>query len=151
MPGRAARAEEFTVHHVLDPLRQVGEDLVALLLGEPPGLDGGGDVLLRRVDHRLDEAVDGLALGTGNLGERVAALEPLAQLVAGQTEVGRGSFEASEVNLVVVAGAVVEERPAEERGALGLEMLLERVRLLLREVAVCDGRVDPGLVRIDEG
>ena len=38
----------------------------------------------------------------------------------------------------------VEERPAEDRDALGLDPLLERVRLLLRELARCDGGVDPG-------
>ena len=111
MPGRAAGAGELAVDQVFETLRKIGEDLVGLFLREPAGLHGCGDVLLGGVGHRLDEAVDRLALGARDLGERVAALEPLAQLVVGQAEVGRGSFDASEVNEPVGVARAVEERP----------------------------------------
>ena len=114
---------------------------------EPARLDGRVQVRLGVLDHRVLQAVDGLALRLRDLGEGLAALEPAVQLVLGQAEVARGRVEPVD-EPVRPAGAVAEAGRPEEREVVGLDPLLELVALLLRQPAGGDGRVDPVLVRL---
>ena len=79
-----------------DPIGEVCLELVALRVGQPAGLDRVGEVGLRGGDESVDEAVDGLALGLGDLREARAVVQLLAQLGVGDAEVVGGGFEPAE-------------------------------------------------------
>ena len=120
-----------------------------------PVLDGLIEVLgLRGLDRRL-QAVDRLAGGRlGDVGQRLAGLELLSELVLGQPEVVRGARRCRRTRdrspdrpgrpaRRAPGGAPPRDMGPERRSAVG-EALLGCVTLLLGQRAGGDGGVDPG-------
>jgi hypothetical protein len=75
-----------TVDEIGDPLPELGEEGLFLRLRDPAGGNCGLEPLLRTVDQRADQAIDGLALLLCDLGERLTALELRSQLVRRDAE-----------------------------------------------------------------
>src|SRR5262249_17887438 len=143
------------VDEVVDVLLQVREPSLLLRLRQASVLDGLVELVLRVLDERVLEPVDGLVLILGDLGQRLAALELALQPRLGQAEVARGRVEAlveearpsGPAEAVAEAGA--EARPAaEEREVVRLDPLLQRLALLLRQPAGRDGGIDAVLERL---
>src|SRR5205085_5969883 len=103
------------------------------------------DLRLGRIDDRLDEAVDGLALRFGDVGQGFVALELRAQFGVRQAEIARGGVEAAEQRPPFVEP---EAGAAEQRDVAGLDSLLQLVALGLRQTAGRDGLVDAVLERL---
>ena len=140
---RAARPAEagLALDERLDPVGQLGLELVPLRVGEPAVLDRVGELRLGGLDESGDEALDGLALCLGDLRQARAITQLLVQLRLGQAEVVRGRVEAAEE---VVAPAVHSAAGADpdEREVAGAEPLLQLLALRLGETARIDRGVD---------
>src|SRR4051812_37404172 len=108
---------------------QSGHHRVRLRLRQPASRYGRIELLLRRIDERLYEPIDGLPLRLGDGGQRLAALELCSQLGLGQAEVARGGIESAERPAVVEAGPGATE----QRQVTGLDALLELGALRLRK------------------
>ena len=85
--AEVATARRRTVDDGVDRRLQPLEHLVALGGREQPLVDRVVELLLRIGEQRLLQAVDGLALGPGDRGQRVTPTEPLLELCFRQAEV----------------------------------------------------------------
>src|SRR5262249_44453432 len=126
---------------VLQPLGGLRDQLIALRLRQLAVLDRLVGGLRDRVDHRLLEAGGGLALGLRDVGQRLAGLQRVAQLLIRHAEVRlrrlQGVAEEPEAAAVAV---VPEARPAAEaRAAVAVPAAAEARRQ--RHVAGLDPRL----------
>src|SRR5207253_8829738 len=115
------------VDKVLDAVAETADHLVLLRLRQTPGDNRAVELLLRRVDDRIDEPADRLAVRLGNLREALAAPELGPQLGLRQAEVVGGGGEISEK--AEMPKPAVEA--SEEREVAGLQPLLQCVALRL--------------------
>jgi hypothetical protein len=100
LPVEAAEAEaavlaetgtQLAVDEVVDAALEALKRTLLVGLGQAAGLDGRVELVLDVLDKRGLEAVDGLVLGLGDLGQALTGVEPAAELRLGQAEVaGRG-------------------------------------------------------------
>src|SRR5262249_24206418 len=107
---------------------------------------------LQRVLQRRDQAVDRLALVLGDLRERLAGLEPVADLALGEAEVRRRGRETGEAEVSELAEvmAEAEKRRSYEGDAGRVDALLQRVAFRLRQTARGYFRVNVVLERLLE-
>ena len=85
-PERAAT--KLAVDEIRRALFEVLLDHVGALFGQTTGRNRRVELLLGRLDQRLNEAVDGLSFLLRDLRKRVSVAELLVQLVLRQPEVG---------------------------------------------------------------
>src|SRR4029078_8254722 len=105
------------VDGVGDLLLHAAQDRLLLAPRQLAGRHGGVEILLRLVVERLDEAVDGLVLRLGDVGQRLTALELRAKLRLGQTEVVRRSTQADDMPEVAEdPGAAAKPAESKEAG-----------------------------------
>src|SRR6059058_2418702 len=102
-------AEAGRVHEVRDPVLQAVQHLGLLILRQATCRNGGVQLLLRRVDDRVDQTVDRLAVVLRDLSKTLSALELVTELRLGEPLVARCGMEGSEKT--EVAETVV--RPAD--------------------------------------
>jgi hypothetical protein len=138
---------------VLDPGGHAVEDLLLLGCCDPLVGDRLVEAGLDRRGQRLLEAGRRLALGLGDVGERLAGPKLLAQLGVGQAQVRGGGADpgvddamsaevrAPEVCAAGACAAGAGSRTERKRGRCArlLDPLLERVGLSLGDAALLDG------------
>ena len=112
-----------------------------------PASTAAAEVLGRGRDDRVDETVDRLTLGLGDVGQRAVGVELRAKLVGGQPEVVGRCLQTAEVPDRPEAGAVAA-RPAgaeaHQRHLAGGNPRLQLGALLRGQAPGRDGRVDAG-------
>src|SRR5260221_12387807 len=115
----AGRARMYLVDLLIEPARQGGEDLVLLRLRELACRDRRIEIRLRGCRERGVEAVDRLAVGRRDGGERLAARQLRAQLSGRDADVRRGRVEgdgaAAEAGTAVPEAAVAAAEGEERR------------------------------------
>ncbi len=125
---------------------------VGALFGQTTGRNRRIELLLGRVDQRLNEAVDGLSFLFRDLRKRVSVAELFVQLILRQPEVGSCGLQPREqprVRPSVGAKAMEAPETAEEKRRLaGIDPLLELRTLLLGKPPLLDGLVDAVLQRL---
>src|SRR6478672_1793767 len=138
---RPLERRPLAVDEIRDPLLEVLRELVRLRLRQSTRADGCLQLFVRRGRHGVDESADALVLVLGDLRERLAARELRAQLRLGQAEVARRGVELAEHPEPVAVMAEPAEAEA-EREVAGVDAGLQRIALLLRQLARRDRGVD---------
>ncbi len=131
------RAGEAAVDEARNALLQPRERLVRLCACEPAGGHGGVELLFRSGDQGLHESFDGLAVRGRDLRERLTALELASELGRRQAQVCRRGVQARSVMPEALVGAGEEQRKLS-----GLDPLLQRVALILRQASGRNRGVD---------
>ena len=138
-PERAVT--KLAVDEIRSALHEILLDHVGLFSGQAICRDRRIELLLCRIDHCLNETVDGFPFFLRDSRERLSVAELLAQLISGQSEIGRCGVQPGELTHVP-GSSIVAVEPAEaaeeERRISGLDPRFELRALFLGEPAGSD-------------
>ena len=138
----AIEVPKLPVDEVGDVRLQVAEDPVGLRLRQLSLSDRGVEVLLLCVVERLNETGRRLSVRGGDLRQGLPGFELGPELLLGEPQVGRRSFQTGSVVLEAEAARPVTGAGEEQRQLAGLDLGLHPVAFGLRDPAGHDGCVD---------